>query len=104
MEISDRVHIHPHILQLELEGFVTRTFRRLDSERQQAILIAILDKAAAKGPTAGQEVPAGRGVRDETQHAIEAARTLDLPEAILSVETPKGCAAYPYLRSDHSFR
>ncbi|MBN1316748.1 MAG: TetR/AcrR family transcriptional regulator [Anaerolineales bacterium] len=43
---------HNHILQLEQEGIVTRTFRRLDPERQQAILTAILDQAAKKGPTA----------------------------------------------------
>jgi AcrR family transcriptional regulator len=52
MEMSDWAHIHAHILQLEDEGLVTRTFRRLDPERQQAILIAILDEAAAKGPSA----------------------------------------------------
>lgn len=44
--------IHKHILQLEHEGLVTRTFRRLDPVRQQAILNAILDEAAEKGPTA----------------------------------------------------
>ena len=52
MELSDWAHIHTHILQLEGEGLVTRTFRRLDPERQQAILIAILDEAAEKGPSA----------------------------------------------------
>ena len=31
---------------------VTRTFRRLDPERQQAVLHAILDEAGEKGPTA----------------------------------------------------
>ena len=51
MEPSDWAHIHTHILQLEGEGLVTRTFRRLDPERQQAILIAILDEAAETGPT-----------------------------------------------------
>jgi AcrR family transcriptional regulator len=52
MELSDWVHIHTHILQLEGQGLVTRTFRRLDPERQQAILIAILDEAAEEGPSA----------------------------------------------------
>lgn len=52
MELSDWAHIHTHILQLEREGLVTRTFRRLDPERQQAILTAILDQAAEKGPSA----------------------------------------------------
>ena len=51
MKLSDWVQIHTHILQLEQEGLVTRTFRRLDPERQQAILLAILDEAADKGPT-----------------------------------------------------
>ena len=51
VELSDWVQIHPHILCLEQEGLVTRTFRRLDPERQQAILLAILDEAAEKGPT-----------------------------------------------------
>ncbi len=47
----DWTQIHTHILQLEQEGLVTRTFRRLDPERQQAILTAILDEAIEKGPT-----------------------------------------------------
>ncbi len=38
------------ILRLEKRGLVTRTFRRLDPQRQQAILQAILDEAAEKGP------------------------------------------------------
>jgi AcrR family transcriptional regulator len=37
---------------MEQEGLVTRTFRRLDPERQQAVLSAILDEAVEKGPTA----------------------------------------------------
>lgn len=43
--------IHALIFDLEQTGHVTRTFRRLDPERQQAIITAILDEAAAKGPT-----------------------------------------------------
>lgn len=43
---------HKYILQLEAEGIVTRTFRRLDPERQEAILTAILDQAAERGPSA----------------------------------------------------
>jgi AcrR family transcriptional regulator len=50
--LDDWAQIHTHILQLEQEGLVTRTFRRLDPERQQAILQAILDEAIAHGPTA----------------------------------------------------
>ena len=45
-------NIHTHILQLEQEGWVTRTFRRLDPERQQAVITAILDEAEEKGPAA----------------------------------------------------
>jgi AcrR family transcriptional regulator len=51
MNLEDWAQIHTHILHLEQEGLVTRTFRRLDPERQQAILVAILDEAAEKGPT-----------------------------------------------------
>jgi AcrR family transcriptional regulator len=51
MELSDWPQMHGHILQLEQEGLVTRTFRRLDPGRQQAILTAILDEAIEKGPT-----------------------------------------------------
>jgi AcrR family transcriptional regulator len=45
-------NIHTHILQLEQAGLVTRTFRRLDPERQQAVITAILDEAEEKGPAA----------------------------------------------------
>ena len=51
MDLADWTQIHTHILQFEQEGLVTRTFRRLDPERQQAILNAILDEAIEKGPT-----------------------------------------------------
>jgi AcrR family transcriptional regulator len=51
MELSDWTAIHTHILELEQRGLVTRTFRRLDPERQEAILTAILDEAVDKGPT-----------------------------------------------------
>jgi AcrR family transcriptional regulator len=52
MTLADWPQIHSHILQLEQEALVTRTFRRLDPERQQDILFAILDEAVEKGPTA----------------------------------------------------
>ena len=42
--------IYPYIIQLEEEGLVTGTFRRLDPERQQAIINAILEEAIEKGP------------------------------------------------------
>ncbi|MBN1679609.1 MAG: TetR/AcrR family transcriptional regulator [Anaerolineae bacterium] len=50
MATSNWLHIHSHILQLEREDIVTRTFRRLDPERQQIIWDAILDEAADRGP------------------------------------------------------
>jgi TetR/AcrR family transcriptional regulator len=50
--IEDWTQFYTYILQLEQEGLVTRTFRRLDPERQQAILSAILDEAAERGPAA----------------------------------------------------
>jgi TetR/AcrR family transcriptional regulator len=43
--------LQTHILELEQQGLVTRTFRRLDPVRQKAVLQAILDEAAEKGPT-----------------------------------------------------
>jgi AcrR family transcriptional regulator len=51
MTNSDWTHIHTHILKLEQEGLVTRTFRRLDPERQQAVIAAILDETGERGPT-----------------------------------------------------
>ena len=39
-----------YIQQLEEEGCITRTFRRLDPARQQAVIDAILDEAFEKGP------------------------------------------------------
>jgi len=44
--------IHTIILELEQAGVVTRTFRRLDPQRQQVIVNAILDEALEKGPAA----------------------------------------------------
>lgn len=41
-----------HILDLEAKGLITRTFRRLDPPRQQAVLDAVLEEAAEKGPNA----------------------------------------------------
>ena len=42
--------IYTHILKLEQRGIVTSTFRRLDLDRQQAVLTAILEEAIEKGP------------------------------------------------------
>jgi AcrR family transcriptional regulator len=50
MLTSDWTQLHTHILQLEGQGLVTRTFRRLDPQRQQCVLQAILDESAEKGP------------------------------------------------------
>ena len=52
MVLSDWTQIHTYILQLEQDGLVTRTFRRLDPERQRAVVTAILDEAVERGPTA----------------------------------------------------
>jgi AcrR family transcriptional regulator len=47
----DWIKIHNLILVLEQKGLTTRTFRRLDAQRQQTVINAILDEAAEKGPT-----------------------------------------------------
>jgi AcrR family transcriptional regulator len=49
MLLSDWVPFHTFILELEQRGLVTRTFRRLDPDRQQAVLEAILTEAYQKG-------------------------------------------------------
>jgi TetR/AcrR family transcriptional regulator len=48
--LPEWTQIHTIILELERAGVVTRTFRRLDPERQQVIVNAILDEAMEKGP------------------------------------------------------
>jgi AcrR family transcriptional regulator len=50
MSIDEWIYFQPYISQLEQEGIVTRTFRRLDPDRQEAIFNAILEEAAEKGP------------------------------------------------------
>jgi len=50
MAHTDWTNLQPYILQFEQEGKVTRTFRRLEPERQMAVLNAILAEAAEKGP------------------------------------------------------
>ena len=49
--LANLEQIHTRILELEEEGLVTRTLRRLDPERQQVVLTAILDEAIEKAPT-----------------------------------------------------
>src|SRR5512146_298553 len=50
MSEADWLTLQPYISQLEQEGKVTRTFRRLDPERQEAVFNAIIAEAAEKGP------------------------------------------------------
>jgi len=50
MSFSDSFPYQTYITQFEARGLVTRTFRRLDPERQQAIFQAILDEAIERGP------------------------------------------------------
>src|SRR5512146_1584286 len=50
MSETDWLSFQPYISQLEQEGKVTRTFRRLDPERQEAIFNAIMEEATEKGP------------------------------------------------------
>src|SRR3989304_4680797 len=50
MSDADWTNFQPYISQLEQEGKVTRTFRRLDPDRQEAVFNAILEEAAEKGP------------------------------------------------------
>jgi AcrR family transcriptional regulator len=42
--------IYPLILELEQRGVLTRTFRRLDPQRQQAVIHAILEEAGQSSP------------------------------------------------------
>lgn len=50
---STKAHTWPgladQVLNLEAEGLVSRTFRRLDPDRQTAVLQAIVDEAALRG-------------------------------------------------------
>ena len=64
MTRSNWTELHGRVLQLEQEGLVTRTFRRPDPGRQEAILNAILDEAVEKGPTSlnVKQVAEGKGV------------------------------------------
>src|SRR5512134_3362987 len=50
MSNTDWQYLQPYISQLETEGIVTRTFRRLDANRQEAVFHAILGEAIEKGP------------------------------------------------------
>ncbi len=50
MTLDEYTDITRLILELEREGRVTRTFRRLDPDRQQAVIRAIFDEAVESGP------------------------------------------------------
>lgn len=52
IDLTEWKQITVRILEFEQAGLVTRTFRRLDPQRQQAVLSAILDEAVEKGPAA----------------------------------------------------
>ena len=52
IDLTEWTQITARILEFEQAGLVTRTFRRLDPQRQQAVLVAILDEAIEKGPAA----------------------------------------------------
>jgi TetR/AcrR family transcriptional regulator len=47
---SEWSRFYMHILDLEQAGLATKTFRRLNPERQQVVINAILDEALEKGP------------------------------------------------------
>ena len=48
--LNDWSQFPAYVLQMEQRGLVTRTFRRLDAERQKAVIQAILEEAAERGP------------------------------------------------------
>src|SRR5664280_1141775 len=48
--VAEWTRLAPYVDALEREGRVSRTFGRLDEERQRAIIDAILEEAAEKGP------------------------------------------------------
>src|SRR5512138_2727122 len=50
MSEAEWIYFQPYISQLEQEGKVTSTFRRLDPERQEAVFNAIMQEATEKGP------------------------------------------------------
>jgi len=48
--LDDWSQFPAYVLQMEQRGLVTRTFRRLDIERQKAVIQAILEESAERGP------------------------------------------------------
>ena len=63
IDLTEWKQITARILEFEQEGLVTRTFRRLDPQRQQAVLAAILDEAIEKGTGGHQHQAGGRAGR-----------------------------------------
>jgi AcrR family transcriptional regulator len=49
--IAEWSKIHAYLLAFEEESLITRTFRRLDPHRQEAVILAILTEAVENGPT-----------------------------------------------------
>jgi AcrR family transcriptional regulator len=50
MTFTDWTQMQAYIFQFEEQGLITRTFRRLDPKRQEAVVNAILDEATQYGP------------------------------------------------------
>ncbi len=50
MQPLDSTELYTLILKMEQKGLVKRTFRRLDPDRQQKVILAILEEAGEKGP------------------------------------------------------
>lgn len=50
MTFPEWTQLQANFLEFEQQGLITRTFRRLDPSRQQAVLQAILEEAGSKGP------------------------------------------------------
>jgi AcrR family transcriptional regulator len=50
MNDNGAVNFHSQIISLEQQELVTRTFRRLDPDRQQEIIAAVLNEVTEKGP------------------------------------------------------
>lgn len=50
MTFPEWIQLQSSFIEFEQQGLITRTFRRLDPTRQQAVLRAILEEAGSKGP------------------------------------------------------
>jgi AcrR family transcriptional regulator len=49
--VAEWSKIHAYLLAFEEEDLITRTFRRLDPQRQETVILAILAEATENGPT-----------------------------------------------------